>query len=186
MYPFHPLFAYNEAHNRRNRLRLSRPAAPALPCVLLAQPADAAQLQQLTSEGCTTHLAAANSGDIFDDVDVGGGINSPLWCTGSLTRSTTGIPLPPSLADADAIGLPLRSASDHVFDLESVGVEANAVVVCYWNGGCRQAHEIAKWLRSFGVSVKQHHGKQQIGASCAIVLCCCASRSHAALLCLAM
>ena len=145
------------------------PGRPPLRCRVLAQPADAVQLQQLTSEGCTTHLAAANSGDIFDDVDVGGGINSPLWCTGSSTRSTTGIPLPPSLADEDGIGLNLRSASDHVFDLESVGVEANAVVVCYWNGGCRQAHEIAKWLRSFGVSVKQHHGKQQIGASCAIV-----------------
>ena len=99
VYPFHPLFAYNEAHNRRNRLRLSRPAAPALRCRVLAQPADAAQLQQLTSEGCTTHLAAANSGDLFDDVDVGGGIDSPVWCIGSLTRSTTGIPLPPSLAD---------------------------------------------------------------------------------------
>ena len=57
MYPFHPLFAYNEAHNRRNRLRLSRPAAPALRCRVLAQPADAAQLQQLESEGCTTHVA---------------------------------------------------------------------------------------------------------------------------------
>lgn len=156
-------------------LASASPGRPPLRCCVVAlEQADCLHphLQLLSDGGCNPSQAVVNSGDTNDDVGIGAGSDSPV-VTGLKQQSMFRLPLPPSLAGADRCTLPLQSTSDNPFDLEALGVDvrlsAHVVVVCFWNGGCKQAHEIANWLRSHGVSVEQHHGKQQLGASCAIV-----------------
>ena len=95
VYPFHHRFLLTM---KRTTVEIASasPGRPPLRCRVLAEPADAAQLQQLESEGCTTHLAAANSGDIFDDVDVPLEVGLTLHC-GALVLRREARPAFPSL-----------------------------------------------------------------------------------------